>query len=56
MFNLKLDYKIDYPASGDWMFTQKFIKVMREKLAGYNYLCIFIRRLWRKNKCLNQLK
>lgn len=34
-------YTLDYPASGDWMFTQKFIEVMREKLAGYNYDDIF---------------
>ena len=34
-------YTLDYPASGDWMFTQKFIEVMRDRLAGYDFDVIF---------------
>ena len=29
-------YTLDYPASGDWMFTNKFYELLGNKLAKYN--------------------
>lgn len=28
-------YTLDYPASGDWMFTKKFYKIVGDKLNRY---------------------
>ncbi|MBQ7360761.1 MAG: HAD-IA family hydrolase [Lachnospiraceae bacterium] len=29
-------YTLDYPASGDWMFTKKFYEIVGDKLSGYS--------------------
>ena len=29
-------YTLDYPASGDWMFTKKFYEIVGDRLSGYS--------------------
>lgn len=31
-------YTLDYPASGDWMFTKKFYRIVGDRLSKYSFL------------------
>ena len=31
-------YTLDYPASGDWMFTKKFYEIVGDRLSRYSFL------------------